>query len=562
MKTITYKNLNMGETIINFLFLLFQQAIFFGFIFIYVYLDYTVYIQKDYKDAGTIILVIHNIVCLVINFFYLRAVKNAIFNFFTYEEYKINEGKLYYEKKLKLFKKNFCFRKLEIDLTDIDSIYILSEKKLIHYRRRKAGLQRYIEYFTPYERIKIKLIDGKEYSVCNYIKKPEYNETYNEAAEAVFQTIANNIKDFIFEEKENYKFQKELVNLEEKYNKEGFRFGEEDKSSTIKVRNIVDDKIYEYILEINFNTKKIIKEKLYITALERKLVFERENNKIVKYDKEIFSEYEITIGFINETLTDSDSVISRIIEWRVPEEIEKYIFYIDKIKINNYSDDLGKYIYENKNNKKLVIEFLKKIGIIVNDIEVYREKNEFFLKNIRESKEFQILSEKEQEKLLSQIAYIYRIHFVYEDKQKQKYKLDYYEQSAGTQKILSMFFPIYNLLNNGGVMIIDELDITLHYSLIKEIIKMFNSVEYNRKNAQLIFTTHNLLLLDFNLFREDQIWFLENNDVSTGTELYSLSDIEGYEKNKYLLRDYLNGNFGGIPKLEDFGVDLWLEKKE
>lgn len=348
----------------------------------------------------------------------------------------------------------------------------------------------------------------------------------------------------------------------EKYNKEGFRFGEEDKNSTIKVRNVVDDKIYEYILEINFNTKKIIKEKLYITALERKLVFERENNKIVKYDKEIFSEYEITIGFINETLTDSDSVISRIIEWRVPEEIEKYIFYIDKIKINNYSDDLGKYIYENKNNKKLVIEFLKKIGIIVNDIEVYREKNEFFLKNIRESKEFQILSEKEQEKLLSQIAYIYRIHFVYEDKQKQKYKLNYYEQSAGTQKILSMFFSIYNLLNNGGVMIIDELDITLHYSLIKEIIKMFNSVEYNRKNAQLIFTTHNLLLLDFNLFREDQIWFLENNDVSTGTEFYSLSDIEGYEKNKYLLRDYLNGNFGGIPKLEDFGVDLWLEKKE
>ena len=348
----------------------------------------------------------------------------------------------------------------------------------------------------------------------------------------------------------------------EKYNKEGFRFGEEDKNSTIKVRNVVDDKIYEYILEINFNTKKIIKEKLYITALERKLVFERENNKIVKYDKEVFSEYEITIGFINETLTDSDSVISRIIEWRVPEEIEKYIFYIDKIKINNYSDDLGKYIYENKNNKKLVIEFLKKIGIIVNDIEVYREKNEFFLKNIRESKEFQILSEKEQEKLLSQIAYIYRIHFVYEDKQKQKYKLNYYEQSAGTQKILSMFFPIYNLLNNGGVMIIDELDITLHYSLIKEIIKMFNSVEYNRKNAQLIFTTHNLLLLDFNLFREDQIWFLENNDVSTGTELYSLSDIEGYEKNKYLLRDYLNGNFGGIPKLKDFGVDLWLEKKE
>ena len=52
MKTITYKNLNMGETIINFLILLFQQAIFFGFIFIYVYLDYTVYIKRIMNMQG------------------------------------------------------------------------------------------------------------------------------------------------------------------------------------------------------------------------------------------------------------------------------------------------------------------------------------------------------------------------------------------------------------------------------------------------------------------------------------------------------------------------------
>ena len=346
----------------------------------------------------------------------------------------------------------------------------------------------------------------------------------------------------------------------EKYNKEGFRFGEEEKNSIIKVRNIIENKIYEYILEINFNARKVIKEELYVATEEKKLVFKRENNRIIEYDAEIFSEYEVTISFINETLTDNDSVISRIIAWKVPELIEKYILYIDKMKINNCSDDLGKYIYENENNKRLVIEFLKKIGIIVNDIEIYREKNEFFLKNIRESNEFKTLSEKEQEKLLSQIVYTYRIYFIYANKE--KYRLDYYEQSEGTQKILSMFFPIYNILNNGGVMIIDELDMTLHYSLIKEIIKMFNSVEYNKKNAQLIFTTHNLLLLDYNLFRKDQIWFLENNDVATGTELYSLSDIKGYEKNSYLLRDYLNGNFGGIPKLKEFGIDLWLEKRE
>ena len=320
MKTITYKNLNMGETIINFLFLLFQQAIFFGLVFIYVWLDYIVYIQKDYKNAEIIILVIHNIACLVINFFYLRAVKNAIFNFFTYEEYKINEGKLYYEKKLKLFKKIFYLRKFEINLSDIDSIYVLSEKKLIHYRRRKAGLQRYIEYFTPYERIKIKLIDEKEYSVCNYVKKPEYNETYNEAAEVVFQTIANNIKDFILEEKENYKFQKELVNLEEKYNlplEERYNFilnkiiDEEILFVARKDGNYIINGIYDAIeyLEI---FKTIYFEEVDFYVFYVNLLFKKENQ-----DKKVLVGFngidgkEVTISKLKDNINeirDSKSV--------------------------------------------------------------------------------------------------------------------------------------------------------------------------------------------------------------------------------------------------------------
>ena len=321
MKILTYKNLNMGETIINFLILLFQQSICIGFLLIYIYLDYTVYIQKDYEYAGVIILVIHNIVCLVINFFYLRAVKNTIFNFFTYEEYKINEGKLYYEKKLKLYKKNFCLRKFEIHLTDIDSINLLSEKKLIHYRRRKAGLQRYIEYFTPYERIKIKLIDEKEYFVCNYVKKPEYNETYNEAAEAVFQTIANNIKDFILEEKENYKFQKELVNLEEKY-------------------NLPLEERYSFILN------KIIEEKLYLYKDEEKFIVNAE--KMAMKNLEIFKDMNF-------------------------EEIDFYIFYINYLSKKEYEDKKVLVGYNGIDGKEVTMSKLK------DDINKIRDSKSTFI---------------------------------------------------------------------------------------------------------------------------------------------------------------------------------------
>ena len=287
MKILTYKNLNMGETIINFLILLFQQAIFFGFIFIYVYLDYTVYIQKDYKDAGTIILVIHNIVCLIINFFYLRAVKNAIFNFFTYEEYKVNEGKLYYEKKLKLFKKIFCLRKFEINLSDIDDIFILPPKKFYHDRWTKDIFAKYTEYFKPCKRIKIKLIDSKEYTVCNYVKKREYNKVYAEAAEAVFQTIANNIKDFIFEEKENYRLQKELENLKEKY-------------------NLPLEERYNFILN-----KIIEEEKLYLYKDEEKFIVNAEEMAIKKL--EILK----TMNF---------------------EEMDFYVFYMNYLSKKEYED--------------------------------------------------------------------------------------------------------------------------------------------------------------------------------------------------------------------------------
>ena len=216
MKILTYKNLNMGETIINFLILLFQQAFFL--IFILIVINLTIDEFNNEEIGVKLFFIAYNMGLLIVNFFYLRAVKNAIFNFFTYEEYKINEGKLYYEKKLKLFKKIFCLRKFEINLSDIDDIFILPPKEFYHDRWTKDIFAKYTEYFKPCKRIKIKLIDSKEYTVCNYVKKREYNKVYAEAAEAVFQTIANNIKDFILEEKENYKFQKELVNLEEKYN--------------------------------------------------------------------------------------------------------------------------------------------------------------------------------------------------------------------------------------------------------------------------------------------------------------------------------------------------------
>ena len=76
-------------------------------------------------------------------------------------------------------------------------------------------------------------------------------------------------------------------------------------------------------------------------------------------------------------------------------------------------------------------------------------------------------------------------------------------------------------MEKGSTLIIDELDNSLHTTLVEAILKLFNSKETNPNNAQLIFTTHDTNLLNQELFRRDQIWFTEKN-IYGASELYSL----------------------------------------
>ena len=106
---------------------------------------------------------------------------------------------------------------------------------------------------------------------------------------------------------------------------------------------------------------------------------------------------------------------------------------------------------------------------------------------------------------------------------------------------------------NGKVLIIDELDNSMHPNLCKLLINLFNSKETNRKGAQLIFTTHDTTLLKKENFRRDQIWFTEK-DKYGATDLYSLvefkvSDSKGVRKDASYDKDYIVGKYGAIPFL-------------
>ena len=118
------------------------------------------------------------------------------------------------------------------------------------------------------------------------------------------------------------------------------------------------------------------------------------------------------------------------------------------------------------------------------------------------------------------------------------------EESDGTKRLFEIAGYWLYVLQNGEILIIDEIDRSLHPVLSKALIKMFNNPEINKNNAQLIFTTHDTTLLDDETFRPDQIWFTEKDNSMT--KLYPLLDFRPRE-DESLQQGYLLGRYGAIP---------------
>jgi AAA15 family ATPase/GTPase len=139
------------------------------------------------------------------------------------------------------------------------------------------------------------------------------------------------------------------------------------------------------------------------------------------------------------------------------------------------------------------------------------------------------------------------------------------QESSGTNKIFNISGPIFDVLSDGGVLIIDELDASLHPLLTLAVTKLFNSKEHNLKNAQLIFSTHDTNLLYYGNYRRDQVFFVEK-DIYGASDLYSLAD---YSENGKKIRndssfekDYIQGRYGAIPYIGNIKTLLnkWQEK--
>ena len=120
-------------------------------------------------------------------------------------------------------------------------------------------------------------------------------------------------------------------------------------------------------------------------------------------------------------------------------------------------------------------------------------------------------------------------------------------ESEGTLRYLLICARLLMACRNSSLVVIDELDSSLHPQLARRVVRLLQSPEFNRSGAQLVFSTHDVTLMDPQLLRRDQIMLTEKN-ARGAAELYSLWDFERMPRNDAAwAKNYLAGRFGGVP---------------
>lgn len=217
------------------------------------------------------------------------------------------------------------------------------------------------------------------------------------------------------------------------------------------------------------------------------------------------------------------------------------------------------YIQENIENKGKILNQLKiaDIGIEDFDIEVRELDIDNALKEkiIQSAQENLSLKSNRKFDIKKKLIDLKTKHHVYDKDREiiEDIELSFVKyQSEGTIKFFELLGPILDALENGKVLVVDEIDSRLHCGIVTYILEMFNSIDKNLNNGQLICNTHNVLLLDEDI-RRDQIWFIQK-DMYGESELYSLDDFRNIRKDDPKLKKYLLGVYGAIPNMNRSGI--------
>jgi AAA15 family ATPase/GTPase len=332
------------------------------------------------------------------------------------------------------------------------------------------------------------------------------------------------------------------------FNVQPFRFDEKLvlQPTEFEVTFILDGVRHQYGFELT--AQRITREYLLVyKAFKPQQWFERHYDE--SSDKDI---YEFGSGLkgaktVWEGATRPNSLfLSMAVQLNSEQLRPVFDWFVKQLAIFNEVTPLGQQfsvdMLRKPEGKKAICDFLTAADISISDIEVATRKV------AAQAVHFDMAAGKTEVRNEEQEVSELLFHHVTEQG---RAVFGLGDESMGTRNLLFLTGPVLDILEKGMTLVVDELDSSLHPLLVRRLVELFQTPAINKLGAQLIFTTHDTSLLDPELFRRDQIWFVEK-DLEQATKLYPLSDFSP-RKNEALERGYLMGRYGALPFLRDWG---------
>lgn len=321
----------------------------------------------------------------------------------------------------------------------------------------------------------------------------------------------------------------------------------EQKPTFFEIQFIKDNSLFRYGFE--YTPKEIISEWLYEKRFGEKEynLFLRSRGFISMSNtrfKEGVGKTDLTNAnrlFVSLVAQLKGAVSKQVMDWFASCNV---LSGLDSEAFEGFT--LGMFAEKNKGVDQ-ALAFFKKLQLGFNSFVVKRST---FANDVVEKAPNDIKEKIREGKIVD----TFTIHNVYNEngdvvKEKLFDELDM--ESEGTKKVIEMSGPIFDTLNEGRVLVVDELDAKLHPLLTRNIVLLFMNPEINKNNAQLVFATHDTNLLNLKLLRRDQIWFAEK-DKCDSTDIYSLVEFKDDNGDKVrndrnIEKDYIAGRYGAIP---------------
>ncbi len=349
---------------------------------------------------------------------------------------------------------------------------------------------------------------------------------------------------------------------------EPFRLSTEtiSQGSEFEIVFYLKNNLYRYGFEVN--REKIIAEWLYHkTKTKENEIYYRDYQEIIYKTKKLAKLETL----VNEKLIRDNALLLSVLAQFNDSLAESFLEWFRGLKVisglkeEGYLNDTM-LLSKNIEQKERILKFLHNADIGIDDFRLKKHTfEEFDVEKMNDvSKELKdvilgidsymkkIMKEENEESFSDVITF----HKQYNNNGDYVKSIEFSlreDESSGTRKYFALIGQIIKIIDEGGVLFVDELDSKIHPNLVCKIISIFNSTKLNPNHAQLVFNSHDTNLLSSGLFRRDQIWFVKKSKVGA-SKLYSLADFKTDEvrKNEAFENNYIRGKYGAIPFLGDF----------